>query len=116
GPNSSKVGKWNYYDTNYSLLRIVLAYLVDGPAAYKPFESNPTKNAQITALSYRNYVRNRLFDPIGLAAVDEFYTGPLPETIYFNAAKNAIPDNLNIPGSGYDQTANNMVLTAGSGN
>ncbi len=31
--------------------------------------------------------------------------------------KNGIPDNINIPGSGcYDESSNNMVLTAGSGN
>jgi len=116
GPDSSQVGKHHYYIANYALLRIVLAYLVDGPAAYKPFESNPTLNAQITALSFRNYVRNKIFDPIGLSGVDEFYTGPLPETIYFDATKTAIPNNINIPGSGYDHTANTMVLTAGSGN
>jgi CubicO group peptidase (beta-lactamase class C family) len=117
GPNSSNVGKWSYYDSNYALLRIVLAYLVDGPEPYKPFEANPTLNAQITALSYRNYVRCKIFDPIGLSAVDEFYTGSLPETIYFDKAMKAIPDNINIPGTaGYDQTSNHMVLTAGSGN
>jgi CubicO group peptidase (beta-lactamase class C family) len=116
GPDG-QVGTFHYHNADYALLRIVLAYLVDGPAAYKRFESNPTLNAQITALSYRNYVQNRIFDPIGLAGVDEFYTGPLPETIYFGAAKNTIPNALNIAGSGgYDHTANTMVLTAGSGN
>ncbi len=118
GPDTSQVGKWNYYDSNYALLRVVLAYLVDGPTSYKPFESNPTLNAELTAMSYRSYVRNRIFDPIGLSGVDDFYTGPLPETIYFDAGQKAIPDNINVPGSGcgYDQSSNNMALTAGSGN
>jgi CubicO group peptidase (beta-lactamase class C family) len=116
GPNSSWAGTWHYCDSGFALLRILIPYLVDGPASYKPFESNSTLNAEITAQSYRNYVRCRIMDPIGLNAVDDFYTGPLPETIYFDSARNAIPDNINIPGSGYDQTSNNMVLTAGSGN
>ena len=121
GPDAAQVGKWKYYNCDYALLRIVLAYLVDGPQAYAPFESIPGLNAEMTALSFRNYVRNRIFDPIGLSDVDEFYTGPLPETIYFDNKQAAIPDNLNIPGfngpgSGYDETSNHMVLTAGSGN
>jgi len=69
-------------------------------------------------MSYRSYVRNRIFDPIGLSAFDDFYTRPLPETIYFDAGRKAIPDNINVPGSGcgYDQSFNNMALTVGSGN
>ena len=69
-------------------------------------------------MSYRSYVRNRIFDPIGLSAFDDFYTRPLPETIYFDAGQKAIRDNINVPGSGcgYDQSSNNMALTAGSGN
>jgi CubicO group peptidase (beta-lactamase class C family) len=116
GPNLLQIGKWTYYNGNYALMRILIPYLTDGPQAYQPFESDPTQNAQITAMSYRNYVRGKVFDPIGLAAVDDFYTGPLPETIYFNASRVAIGDSLNIAGSSYNQTANNMVLTAGAGN
>jgi CubicO group peptidase (beta-lactamase class C family) len=116
GPDVTRIGKWNYYNGNFALMRILIPYVTDGPNAYKPFESNPTLNAQVTAMSYRNYVRGKLFAPIGLASVDDFYTGPLPETIYFNTNRVAIGDNLNIPGSSYDQTANNMVLNAGSGN
>jgi CubicO group peptidase (beta-lactamase class C family) len=121
GPVSSMVGKYNYRNANYSLMRLLIPYVVDGPTAYRPFESNTAKNAAITALSYRNYVRGRIFGSIGLGSVDVFHVGPLPETIYFNANRQAIPDNLNIPGYiqdvvGYDMTANGQVLTAGSGN
>lgn len=121
GPVSSMVGKYHYRNANYSLMRLLIPYVVDGPAAYDPFESNPAKNAAITALSYRNYVRGRVFGSIGLGSVDVFHVGSLPETIYFNANRQAIPDNLNIPGYvpdvvGYDMTANGQVLTAGSGN
>jgi len=117
GPDSALVGKSNYRNANYSLMRLLIPYVVDGPAAYRPFESNATKNAAITALSYRNYVRGRVFGSIGLGSVDVFHTGPLPETIYFKANLQAIPNNLNIPGSVvYDMTASNKVLTAGSGN
>lgn len=122
GPDSSLTGKFNYRNANYSLMRLLIPYVVDGPAAYKPFESNPTKNAQVTGLSYRNYVRGRVLAGIGLGHVDVFHTGPLPETIYFNSSRQAIPNNLNIPGynpnihgSGYDMTSSNHVLTAGSG-
>jgi CubicO group peptidase (beta-lactamase class C family) len=116
GPYPPCVGKWEYSDYNYALLRVVLAYLVDGPQTFRPFETNGALNAQITALSYRNYVRNRVFDPLGMPGVDDFYTGALPETIYFDQNRVAIPDNLNVPGSGYDMTADEHVLTAGSGN
>jgi CubicO group peptidase (beta-lactamase class C family) len=116
GPEIALVGTWDYCDCDYALLRILLPYLVDGPASYKPFESSPTLNAEITAQSYRNYVRCRILDPIGLSGVDEFYTGPLPETIYFDSSRKAVPDNINIPGSPYDETSDHMVLTAGSGN
>jgi len=116
GPFGPYVGQFHYRNANYSLMRVLIPYLVDGPAAYRPFESNAVKNAQITALSYRNYVRGRLFGGIGLGSADVFHTGPLPETIYFNALRQAIPNNLNIPGSGYDMTANHQVLSAGSGN
>jgi len=116
GPESSWVGHWHYCNTGYDLLRILLAYIVEGPAAFQPYEWNSVLNAQITALSYRNYVRGKIFDPIGLSGVDEFYTGPLPETIYFDKHTIPIPDDINIPGLGYHQLANDMVLNAGSGN
>jgi hypothetical protein len=115
GPNNSQIGKYKYYNGNYSLLRIILSYLVDGPEAYKQFEWLPAFNARVTGLSYRNYVRGRIFAPLGLSEVDVFHTGPLPETIYFDPNLVAIPDGINIPGKWYDFTANNMVLTAGAG-
>jgi len=110
------VGTHKYYNGNYALLRIILPYLVDGPQAFEPFESVPAVNAQVTGLAYRNYVRGKIFAPLGLSAVDVFHTGPLPETIYFSVNQAAIPDKINIPGDWYDFRANNMVLTAGPGN
>jgi CubicO group peptidase (beta-lactamase class C family) len=115
GPNILWIGRHSYYNGNFALLRILIPYLTDGPKAYQPFEANPTLNSRVTAMSYRNYVRGKLFAPLGLAAVDSFYTGSPPETIYFTN-RVAIPNNLNIPGAGYNQTASNLVLTAGSGN
>ena len=117
GVCSQNVGKWHYYDYNFTLLRVVLAYLVDGPATFRPYENQPTLNAELTALAYRNFARNKIFDPIGLSTVDEYYVGPLPETVFFSGDV-AEPDGLNVPGapcSGVDRHADYMVLTAGSG-
>jgi hypothetical protein len=122
GPTSLKKGVWFYQDVNYALLRILIAYVVDGPLAYKPFELDHKKNGLITALSYRNYVRGRLLARIGLSAVDDFYTGNIPETIYYNGKTNplvVIADKVNVvkaDNCNYDETAPHMVITAGSGN
>jgi hypothetical protein len=128
GVDPVKQGVWSYNDVNYALLRILIAYVVDGPQAYKPFESDAPKNGLITALSYRNYVRGRLLARIGLSAVDDFYayTGPTPETtpetIYYDGKTNplqVIGDKVNIDNPNhncYDETATHMVVTAGSGN
>jgi len=51
GPESTWVGHWHYCDSGFALLRVILPYLVDGPQSYKPFESNPTLSAEITAVS-----------------------------------------------------------------
>src|SRR6185503_10227906 len=45
GPTNVMVGTHSYYNGNYSLLRVVLPYLVDGPEAFKQFESVPASNA-----------------------------------------------------------------------
>jgi len=122
GPAATK-GVWDYCNANYALMRLLIPYLVDGPQAYASWENDP-KFEQVTALSYRNYVRGRIFAKLGLSGIDDFYTGPSPETIYYDTALLPIKDNVNItsstpnidPCNGYDETANNMVLTAGSGN
>jgi CubicO group peptidase (beta-lactamase class C family) len=116
GPSNAWKGAWHYCNSGFALLRILLPYVVDGPTSYQPFESNAMLNATLTAMSYRNYVRGRIFAPLGLAGVDAFFTGADPSTIYFDANKQAIPDQINISGTGYDLRANNHVLTAGSGN
>src|SRR5262249_18449631 len=75
GPDPAMFGVSNYCNLNYALLRILIPYVVDGPQAYAPFEnltkSNPhfpgetdSYNEWVTDMSYRNYVRGRIFDPI----------------------------------------------------
>lgn len=136
GAQSSEQGVWNYCDGNFALLRVLLPYVVDGPQAYQPFETLGTPagtlNAEITAMSYRNYVRGRLFAPLGLSALDDFYTGPAPETVYYNGLQQYIPDGINVTGAtnpacdtsnpltrncgAYNMMADNWSLNAGSGN
>jgi CubicO group peptidase (beta-lactamase class C family) len=121
GPTQSQVGIYQYCNHNYALLRILLPLLVEGGAAFHNPDGTLKTDAQIdnlTAISYRNYVRNRVFDPIGLSGVDDYYTGTLPETIYFGANGLAIPDQVNVGAGanwGYDQRANTTVRSAGSG-
>lgn len=112
----------NYCNRNYALMRILIAILVDGPKIF--FHPNGTARSdterdRLSAISYRNFVRGKLFAPIGLNDVDVFYKGSLPETIYFGADGMAIPDRVNIGApndtSGYDQRANTTMLMAGAG-
>lgn len=84
GPNDV-IGQYKYSNCNYALLRVAIAYLVEGPAAFAPFEPDAARNGRVTAQSYRNFVRGRLFSPLGLNAVDEFSTGPSPQTPNFHA-------------------------------
>ncbi len=120
GAKTEWKGEDHYCNANYSLLRILIPYVVDGPAAYQPYENIPTVIDIMTALSYRNYVRGRLFGPLGLGSADLFHTGAAKETLYFNLDANGgyqtIPNGLSIPGVGYDMRPNQMILTAGSGN
>jgi hypothetical protein len=118
GPTLANPGKWQYCNSNYALLRILLPLLVEGRAAFRnPNGSLKTDDEidQLTALSYRNYVRSKIFAPIGLTNVDDFYRGSSPETIYFKSDGTAIPDQINVAGSGYDLRSNTTVRSAGSG-
>ena len=130
GPSTP--GSDSYCNGGYALLRILIPYVVDGPQAYADLESNPALNDNVTSISYRNYVRGRIFDPIGLPGVDVFYTGHTGsvETIYYTSSPpKPQPDNVSVPGcapavpwppsaSSYhcDTTANSRVRSAASGN
>jgi CubicO group peptidase (beta-lactamase class C family) len=112
----------NYCNRNFALMRILIAILVDGPKIFFHPNGAPrtdTERDRISAISYRNFVRGKLFAPIGLNDVDVFYKGPLPETIYFGENGMAIPDRVNVGApndtSGYDQRANTTMLMAGAG-
>ena len=41
GPDSSKVGTVQYCNTCYDLLRVLIAYLIDGLPAYEGYEIEP---------------------------------------------------------------------------
>lgn|GEM_PF-6515231 len=136
GPTNAQPGISAYCDSNFALLRILIPLLVEGPGAF----TNPngvlksdTEIDRLTAVSYRNYVRSKVFDPIGLPDVDVFYKGRLPETIYFGfnfcgrrrscpGAGVAIPDQINVgvgANYGYDMRSDSPtggnVRSAGSG-
>jgi CubicO group peptidase (beta-lactamase class C family) len=121
GPNSGQNGIYTYCNHNYALMRILLPLLVEGRAAFRNPDDSLKTDAEIdklTAVSYRNYVRSKVFDPIGLSGVDDLYTGAAPETIYFGSDGLAVPDKVNVgvgANWGYDQRADTTVRTAGSG-
>lgn len=121
-PTTGFAGIYDYCNHNYALMRILIAILVEGPRAFKNANGTLRSDAErdrISAISYRNFVRGKLFAPIGLTDVDVFYKGPLPETIYFRDNGAAIPDRLNVgywwDTNGYDQRANTTMLSAGAG-
>ena len=135
GPTQAQPGVLAYCDNNYALLRILIPLLVEGPGAFKNPDGSLKSDTEIdrlTAVSYRNYVRSKVFDPIGLPDVDVFYKGKLPETIYFGAKVLygkpspgwgvAIPDQINVgigANYGYDMRSDSAtggnLRNAGSG-
>ncbi|MFT3766021.1 MAG: serine hydrolase domain-containing protein [Minicystis sp.] len=96
GPVGANVGMSLYSNAGYALFRVILPYLVDGAAVYAPYEGT-TMMEDLTAESYRTYVRSRIFDPIGLTEVDEFFTGSGAETEYFKRAPNSDQYTLDLP-------------------
>jgi CubicO group peptidase (beta-lactamase class C family) len=89
GPGGRGIGEYCYSNQGYSLLRILIAYLVEGPAFFQPYELSADQPYPstllidaLTAESYRNYIKTRIFDPIGVSGVDEFDTNATP-TEYF---------------------------------
>jgi CubicO group peptidase (beta-lactamase class C family) len=131
GPTEAQPGLLDYCDNNYALLRILLPVVVEGPGAFRNPNGTLKSDAEIdelTAVSYRNYARSKIFAPIGLPDVDVFYKGALPETIYFfgnilygkpsPAAGVAIPDQINVgvgANVGYDLRPDTTLRSAGSG-
>ena len=100
------IGTWRYSNCNYALLRIAIAYVVEGPAAFNTWEGDGALNGRLTAQSYRNFVRGRLFSPFGLNAVDEFSTGPAPATPFFHS------NGTQCAGA---ESPDNNILSAGPG-
>jgi CubicO group peptidase (beta-lactamase class C family) len=97
-----------YSNCNYALMRVLIAYLVDGPQAYRSFESNPDTLARLTAVSYRTYVRGRLFAPIGLSDVEPFLATGAP-TPFFH------PGSATSCGNSSSTSPDDRTLAAGAG-
>jgi CubicO group peptidase (beta-lactamase class C family) len=121
-PANGFAGVYEYCNHNYALMRILIAILVEGPKAFHHANGTLRSDAErdrISAISYRNFARGKLFAPIGLNDVDVFYKGTLPETIYFRENGLAIPDRVNVgfwwDDTGYDQRANTTMLSVGAG-
>lgn len=126
-------GNYQYCSSAFALLRVLIPYVIDGRAAYQPYDScesscDNTLIDWLTAMSFRSFARNRIFDPIGLTGVDEYYTGPANslETIYFDVTSNgglvAHYDDLNFlssnPGGEIPEWrahADAQVLNTGAG-
>jgi CubicO group peptidase (beta-lactamase class C family) len=126
GPTAAQPGLPQYCNSNYALLRILLPLLVEGRQAFRNPNGTLKSDAEIdelTAVSYRNYARSKIFAPIGLPDVDVFYKGPLPETIYFGGTDPilggvAIPDQINVgvgANIGYDLRPDTTLRSAGAG-
>jgi CubicO group peptidase (beta-lactamase class C family) len=99
------VGTQCYSNCNYALLRIATSYLVESPGAMHPFEADIANNDKVTSLSYRNYLRAKLFDPLGMSAADVVFTGSDRDSMYFHTDFSSCPTP--------DPDTN--ILTAGPG-
>jgi CubicO group peptidase (beta-lactamase class C family) len=68
GPNQSKIGVFNYQNTSYGLLRIIIAYAT----GYKELSSALNSNILSVATSnlYKNFVNEYLFKPSGINEAD----------------------------------------------
>jgi CubicO group peptidase (beta-lactamase class C family) len=67
GPDSSKIGVFNYQNTSYGLLRIVIGYAVG-------FTGSPATNSrvisEVTATLYKQFVIDHILRPAGIDSVD----------------------------------------------
>lgn len=80
GPDSTKVGRFNYQNTGYGLLRIIIAYA----SGYKEFSDQENTRAQSAAIanSYKNFVNTHILQPAGIPAADCRMTDDEPALSY----------------------------------
>jgi hypothetical protein len=131
-PFSPPLGQ-NYCDSNYDLTRVLIPLILEGDRPFRNPDGTLMSDNQIDQLSsliYRNFIRARLFAPLGITDADTFYTGPAgePESVYFGYSGTAIGDGVNIGSSPcwndptnlnavctYDLTADGSAQKAGAG-
>ncbi len=77
-------GPVKYQNSNFTLLRILIPYILLGPAHFQPFEGDPDRNAAITASHYIAFVQDHVLDPAGITGASIGPTGPKPFTRYYN--------------------------------
>jgi hypothetical protein len=89
GGRTQSRGTYAYHNGNYSLMRIIIPYVVDGPQAYSGFSDSALDD--YTTAAYRQYVRGRILDPIGLTVADAYWTGIDPVTVLFDSTSTHRP-------------------------
>ena len=67
GPDINKIGKFNYQNISYGLLRIIIAYAADKQSISAL--ANPAVIALNTTNSYINFINHYLFTPAGIQNV-----------------------------------------------
>ncbi|NUO03494.1 MAG: beta-lactamase family protein [Saprospiraceae bacterium] len=80
GPNPEKRGKFNYQNTSYGLLRIIIGYAT-GYKELQP-EADALVVGVITAKMYKNFVNEYLFKPAGIPLADCSITDLAPAFQY----------------------------------
>lgn len=67
GPDETRVGKFNYQNTSYGLLRIITAYLL----GYRELSDDASDSIKAVAIAnlYINYVKEKIFKPAGVVNV-----------------------------------------------
>lgn len=127
-------GEYDYCNPGYALLRILIPYLVDGPAGYDWLRNQlalddagvsavDEEMGDYTAASYRNYVRGRVLSRVGLSGIDAYWNGPSdPLTNLYGWQDGGVMvacNDVNAWGSGcipgLSEVSNTRVRNAGSG-
>jgi len=82
GATDENFGKLLYQNANFCLFRIIIPYMVTGRAVWDAAELKVGIVARQTGLTYVDYVRRHVLQPIGLGGVSVVPTGPMPYTRY----------------------------------
>ncbi len=78
GPDTNKIGKFNYQNISYGVLRIIIARAVDSTV----FNNNASTVALSATNTYQQFVNQYLFSPCGIANAFCMETGTRPVLVY----------------------------------